>query len=270
MTSHARFLEGRLQRVRRWALAAATVVAVHVGFVSAAMLRMPDDPVDDESAGAMLLDLAPLAIAAPLDAPDLPPGPLAADSQPALPTVREETTESRVEVPPADPSPLAPDPAVALPTPPPMPDKKPEDEQPKPEERREAADRAADASVASAPPRVVAPKEAPAAAAPSGAPEAVARARTTWERSVVMHLSRHKRYPAGARSLRQQGSVSVVFTMDRQGHVIAARVLVSSGSPLLDEEATAVLKRASPLPAPPATVGGATFELVLPIQFRIR
>jgi protein TonB len=85
-----------------------------------------------------------------------------------------------------------------------------------------------------------------------------------------MHLGRHKRYPPAARSLRQQGSVSVAFTMDRLGNVVAARVLTSSGSTLLDEEATAVLKRASPLPAPPPSIGGATFELVLPIQFRIR
>lgn len=270
MTPHAGLLDGRLQQLRRWSLAAATVLAVHAGIVSAAMLRVADEPVDDDSAGSMFLDLATVATAAPRDPADSPPGPLAIDSQPALPTVREATKEARVEVPPADPAPLAPDPAVALPTPSPLPDKKPADEQPKPEERREAADRAADASVAAAPPRVEAPKEASAVAAPKGSPEAAARARTTWERSVVMHLGRHKRYPPAARSLRQQGSVSVAFTMDRLGNVVAARVLTSSGSTLLDEEATAVLKRASPLPAPPPSIGGATFELVLPIQFRIR
>lgn len=270
MMPHGGLLDGRLQRLRRWSLAATAVLAVHAGLVSAAMLRVAEEPVEDDTAGAMVLDLAPLAMAAPRDSPDLPPGPLAADSQPALPTVREEPKEARVEVPPAEPAPLAPDPAVALPAPSPLPDKKPADEQPKPEERREAAERAADASVAAAPPRVEAPKEAPAVAAPKGSPEAAARARTTWERSVVMHLSRHKRYPPAARSLRQQGSVNVAFTMDRLGHVVAARVLTSSGSPLLDEEATAVLKRASPLPAPPPSIGGATFDLVLPIRFQIR
>ena len=52
--------------------------------------------------------------------------------------------------------------------------------------------------------------------------------------------------------------------------MIASRVVRSSGSSALDEEALAVLQRASPLPAPPAQVGGTTFDLTLPIQFRIK
>lgn len=270
MTRRVRFLDTRMQQVRRWSLAIATVLAVHAGFVAVAMLRLADEPADNDSVGAMLVDLAPLAMAAPRETLDLPPGPLAADSEPSLPTVREETREARVDTPPAPPAPLAPDPEVAVPAPPPEPDKKPDEEQPEPEERREAADRTADASVAAAPPRVEAPKEAPAVTAPRGTPEAIARARITWERSVVMHLGRHKRYPPGARSQKQQGSVSVAFTIDREGRVLAVRVLSSSGSALLDEEAAAVLRRASPLPAPPAIVGDATFDLVLPIQFRFR
>ena len=63
---------------------------------------------------------------------------------------------------------------------------------------------------------------------------------------------------------------AVQFTIDRMGSLIASRVVRSSGSSALDEEALAVLQRASPLPAPPAQVAGATFDLTLPIQFRIR
>jgi periplasmic protein TonB len=62
----------------------------------------------------------------------------------------------------------------------------------------------------------------------------------------------------------------VAFRLDRSGQLIASRVTKTSGSPALDEEALAVLKRASPLPAPPAQIPGPMLDLVLPIQFRIK
>jgi protein TonB len=51
---------------------------------------------------------------------------------------------------------------------------------------------------------------------------------------------------------------------------------VSAGSgadaraPPLDTEALDVLSRASPLPPPPNDMGGATVELALPIQFKVK
>jgi len=66
------------------------------------------------------------------------------------------------------------------------------------------------------------------------------------------------------------GEATVQFTVDRTGHVVAARVVHSFGSTALDEEALAVLKRADPLPPAPDQVGGMTFDLTLPIQFRIK
>ena len=86
----------------------------------------------------------------------------------------------------------------------------------------------------------------------------------------MKHLDRFKRYPEIARARGNQGEVTVQFTIDRTGHVVAARVVHSSGSSALDEEALAVLKRADPLPAAPAPIAGMTFDLTLPIQFRIR
>jgi protein TonB len=109
------------------------------------------------------------------------------------------------------------------------------------------------------------------AVAPSpGSAAAAARAKAAWERSLVSHLNRFKRYPDAARARRNEGDVAVQFTIDRAGGVIASRIIRSSGSPALDEEALAVLQRANPLPAPPGHVNGSTFDLTLPIQFRIR
>jgi TonB family protein len=97
-----------------------------------------------------------------------------------------------------------------------------------------------------------------------------AKAQITWNKALVAQISRFKRYPNAARARGVQGEVSVTFTIDRAGQVITSRILLSSGSTSLDEEALAVLRRASPLPSPPAQLAGATFDLTLPIQFKIR
>ena len=62
----------------------------------------------------------------------------------------------------------------------------------------------------------------------------------------------------------------VEFTIDRSGKVVASRVLRRSGSSFLDQEAIAVLQRASPLPSPPEEITGELLPLTLPIQFRIK
>ena len=55
--------------------------------------------------------------------------------------------------------------------------------------------------------------------------------------------------------------------MDRSGRVLSSRIDRSSGRPLLDREALAMLDRAQPLPPPPDDVPGATLELVTPVEF---
>jgi protein TonB len=67
-----------------------------------------------------------------------------------------------------------------------------------------------------------------------------------------------------------QGSVAVAFSIDRSGNVLDARIVQTSGSSHLDEEARAVVRRASPIPSPPAGLPGSQLDLTLPIQFRIR
>jgi protein TonB len=122
-----------------------------------------------------------------------------------------------------------------------------------------------------APPKVE-PSEEPVKVAPAAgqSSERVKRVEASWQKALVSHLNRFKRYPDAARARGSQGSVLVEFTIDRSGKVVASRVLRHSGWPLLDEEAIAVLQRASPLPGPPAEMTGELFPLTLPIQFRIK
>ena len=83
-------------------------------------------------------------------------------------------------------------------------------------------------------------------------------------------LEKHKRYPRRARSRRQQGTALLFFVVDRQGQVLNYRLEQSSGFRLLDEEALAMIQRAQPLPAMPASMQESTLELVVPVEFYLR
>jgi protein TonB len=86
-----------------------------------------------------------------------------------------------------------------------------------------------------------------------------------WERLLVAQLERHKRYPPDARG--KVGEARLAFSIDRGGRVLASRIVRSSGSAALDEEALALIKRAAPLPPPPAGVPDERLSFVVPIRY---
>ena len=92
----------------------------------------------------------------------------------------------------------------------------------------------------------------------------------TWKIQVAALLERNKRYPSDAQSRREQGVVQLFFSLDRKGMVIASRIAASSGSPALDDEAMALVRRAQPFPAPPPDLAGAHIDLTVPIRFNLR
>ena len=91
----------------------------------------------------------------------------------------------------------------------------------------------------------------------------------TWKPQIVALLDRNKRYPESAQARREQGVVQIFFSLDRNGRLIESRVLRSSGSSLLDEEALALLLRAEPFPAPPRELPGDKVNLTVPIRFNL-
>jgi TonB family protein len=126
-------------------------------------------------------------------------------------------------------------------------------------------------TVAPAPP---APVQAPIVQAPppeigkTVAPPPISGAdRKAFATALFGHLNRYKRYPASARMRRQEGVVSLRFTMDRKGHVLSYEIAKTSGSDALDNEARELIKRAEPLPAIPAAFARDTLDLVVPIEF---
>jgi len=83
---------------------------------------------------------------------------------------------------------------------------------------------------------------------------------------VSAHLRRHQQYPADARSRGEQGVATVSFSLDGGGRVTATRLARGSGVASLDQEVQAMVRRASPFPAPPS---GRAVSFTVPVRFRL-
>lgn len=255
-------LEAGAQGKRIWSVAALAAFAAHL-LALGAIFMVFDVERDDNAAGAPAIEVS-LEPAAPRveDAPDAPPGPQADEAAAAAPAVASSRTKdnddpeiARAEAEEAEYS------------------RADKQERPvdAPAEHRATPVISAEsaASEATAPPKSEAAREAPAAAAPAqGADRAARAAKLTWLKALMAHLNRNKRYPSGA--ARRAAVVGVAFTLDRLGHVVSARIARASGDPAFDEAALALMKRADPVPAPPAAVADEGLAFEFPLEFGAR
>ena len=116
MTDMPRLLESRRSRLGRWAGAAAVVCALHVGGVALALMYWHEAEADDEAAGAMTVELAPLPAVVRVDSPVLPYGPDQQETRLTPQTSKQVVEKVEKDIPRVEPSP-APEPEVALPAP---------------------------------------------------------------------------------------------------------------------------------------------------------
>lgn len=270
-----------------WLGCGAVILAIHGG-VLAYMLR-PEPIIAAEEPAAIMIELAEMPVAPEAEPSEAPPGPQMMEAEekveeevPPDPLAKEE------EVPPPDPLPQpeeplpevaespAPDIEVPLPPPPPplppeleQPEKKPEPpkERPKPKPKPKEKSDKPPAPRTSAAPSINAPPSDRIAAPSAGASSANSRAPANWRSRLMGHLNRHKRYPASESS---SGKARVAFSINRSGQVLGARLVGSSGNSAFDEEAVAMVRRASPVPPPPPEVPGATINFTVPVDFSKR
>jgi len=275
----------------RWAFALTLVGAGGLGLVLLARQGTP--PAGDASLAAppaIMLELAPMPApelamepVPPEPAPEMeppPPEPLVQEpaplplpepvvEQPPEPEVAEATPELEPEPLPEpepealpEPVPEAEAPAVALPMPAtmsadlrqrrldtpatPRPQRQPA--RPKPTAQPVA-------TPAAAPP--------PAVAAPGPSPE-------QWQQQVLAYLDRRKLYPREAQRAGQEGVARITFAIDGAGRVLSVSLAGSSGIAALDQAALDTVRRASPVPAPPATLGQGSLTLTASIRFTLR
>lgn len=250
-----------------WVLAATLAVAMHVGAAALSFVTWPEEDTSFDASGVIPVELAPLATSTALDNPEAAPGPVTQEA-PNTPEASKKTEATPADTVPVERSP-APDPEVALK------EAKPQEEkvEEKPEEKvseNNPTDPSVGDPITRAPAKIDAPIAETTAASAIGTGRDALLAQATWQKSLLSHLNTHKRYPAEARARAQQGTAKVQFRIDRAGKVVDATVLASAGSGVLDAEALAVLKRSSPLPAPPESMTGEIITLILPIQFHIK
>lgn len=106
-----------------------------------------------------------------------------------------------------------------------------------------------------------------ATAAPGPAPSPV---RDRYLRELVARIQQEKYYPSRARRRRQEGRVVVAFVIGRSGELSGLRISRSSGHDGLDRAAIKTLERISPLRALPPELGIGSWELAVPIDYRLR
>lgn len=282
-------------RAAVWMAAAAAALATHAGAVAWALRQPPILPMDAAAPAAVMIELAP----APTAPEEVEEEQIAPDAFEA-PEIVSQTPDAPLEpVPPETPPELAmAEPDVPLPEPTPvetpvveetLPEMEPLPELPAEVVEPRPVARPRDLEVAKAEPvREPEPEREPKRVAPAkaaveakvNAPKAETAAAPTnargstggqtparWQSRLMAHLERHKRYPAGARKRGEEGVAHVRFSIDDNGNVRSAQLVRSSGYAELDEAVVGLVRRASPVPAPPP---GAPHEITAPVRFNIR
>lgn len=263
--------EDRLVRIMRWLTGACLAVALHVGLFVAVTSHAHETPVEADGS-PLTVDIIDMSSAPATPPTDTAPGPeaSASEAQDAVPPV--------IPPPPQDtpPAPAPPSEAPPLPSPPtPEPEASPKQPDPAPiptvppppEPTAQAAD-ASNASADSAPPPSPTTGDRDTTTHAGDHPTASATALNRWQSSLVAHIEAFRHFPKGAHG--HGGTVVVGFELDPSGHVVAVRVVASSGSAAIDAEAVATVRRADPFPAPPAGGDVHALTFTLPIHFQAR
>lgn len=223
-----------LRQVPGWLLSLLLILALHAGLGYWAWFWRAPLPPAELPPAAMLVELAPLPQVAP---PPPPPQPVVRAPEPKL--VEAPKPKLAIYKPKPQPPKVVPKPAPKV--------------EPQPVARTTPA---------------AAPK-APQAAPPSPPSQAV----PTWQSQLFSHLSRYKRYPEAAKRREREGQriCKVRFTLDARGRVLDYAIVGPSGNRLLDQATREMIRRAQPLPPPPAELlSNGRLEIVAPIVYELK
>jgi TonB family protein len=249
---------------RLWILSAVAALALHLGGVALAVAHLREDDPDD-SLGAPAIEVG-LEMESPhLEATDLPPGP-DTDASVASPALAEQKADLKETELPKD-TPVESDDPDRVVTP--NDSHKPKEDDPKVATVETSASQESVAAEATATPSNEAIQEGPRSVAPAqGTGESAVRMRVTWQKELLAHLDKHKRYPLDR--AQKSAEILVSFVLDRMGHVLSTTIARGSGDPAFDEAALAMVKRSDPVPPPPPLVADEGLTFTLPVIFRVK
>jgi len=247
---------------RLWFSAALAALALHAGGAALAVTHLrivePDDAL-----GAPAIEIG-LELTSPRIEPTDLPGP-DAEASVASPALAEQQAEVKETDLPKD-----------IPTESDNPDRvvTPNDNKPKEEDTKIAAVQTSAsiesvAAEATASPSSEAIPEGKRSVAPAhGTGESAQRLRATWQKQLIAHLDRHKRYPA--ERVQKSAEIVVGFVLDRLGHVLSTSIVKGSGDTAFDEAALSMIRRSDPVPQPPPAVADEGLNFTLPVIFRVK
>jgi periplasmic protein TonB len=249
---------------RLWILAGVGALALHIGGAALAVAHLrTNDP--DDSLGAPAIEIGLEMMSPRLEATDLPPGP-DTDAAVASPAIAEQKAELKQTELPKDVSTEADNPDRVVTS---NDSSKPKEDDTKIAAVQTSASTESVAVEATATPGSETIPQGPRSVAPaSGTGESARRMRATWQKELIAHLDKHKRYPA-ERS--QKGAeILVSFALDRMGHVLSAGIVKGSGDAAFDQAALAMVRRSDPVPQPPPGVADEGLQFTLPVIFKVR
>jgi periplasmic protein TonB len=249
---------------RLWIFAAVMAVGLHVGGGALALVHLHNDDPDD-AVGAPAIEIGLEMTSPHLEPTDLPPGP-DVDASVASPALAEQKAEVKETDLPKE-----------VPTETEDPDRivtqndanKPKEDDSEVAKVQTSASMESVAAEATATPSTEAVPEGPRSVAPvQGTGASAQRVRVTWQKELIAHLDRHKRYPA-ERS-QKTAEIVVSFSLDRRGHIVSASIVKGSGDAAFDEAALAMVRRSDPVPQPPPLVADEGLNFTLPVIFRVK
>lgn len=82
-------------------------------------------------------------------------------------------------------------------------------------------------------------------------------------------IAKHKQYPKIAAMRGWQGECLLDLKLDGNGNVLSASVKESSGHEALDNQALEMVRKASPFPAPPEVLRDRSFNITVPVSFKL-
>ncbi len=265
--------------VALWAIAGLFILLLHTVAVYAALFWQSEVAASSPPA-AVMVELAPMPVSAEAQVEDVAPGPPMEQAPDVEPV---DKPDEKADNAPPPPEPVQPQVDEEMPELPPvpfqsnvaLPEPKPREiveevEKPKPQPKEQPKPQAKPkprkpAPQTAAAPRSDAPRSNTTAAPSPGASASNSREQASWASRVSAHLNRFKRYPSGAQNV--TGRPVVRFSLNSSGQVTSASLVRSSGSSILDQEAVATVRRASPFPPPP-NGQGASFSV--PVNFTRR
>jgi periplasmic protein TonB len=250
--------------LRMWFLAATAALAFHLGCAALAFEYLRDDDPEDEL-GAPAIEISVELLAKRVDPTDLPPGPDVEASVASPRIIEQREIVEPTDLPRAVPTETDdPDRVVA-----PVETEKPEKDQPNVPAVPAIASVESVAVEATAAPSSETIRESVQSVTPvQGSGESPQRVRASWQKELIAHFNRHKRYPGNRSS--QAVELLVSFVLDETGRVVSTGIVHGSGDAAFDDEALAMIRRSDPVPKPPSVVTQQGLHFTLPVYFRAK